>query len=164
MVESLIFLAQSTRFDIAFSVSQVARYMGKPIIHHLAAVKRAFRYLKGNPDLPPTYSTSDKNLNLIGYCDASYGNCGMQGRLRSTTGTTFFLAGGPVHFSSSLQRITATSTTENPGRISSISCESLGGHPCSLPPYTRILKENYTFRQSQTTVQAPNTWRLGSTI
>ncbi|CAM9962368.1 unnamed protein product [Sphacelaria rigidula] len=36
----------------------------------------------------------------------------MQGRLRSTTGIMFFLAGGPVHFSSSLQRITANSTTE----------------------------------------------------
>ncbi|CAM9889682.1 unnamed protein product [Sphacelaria rigidula] len=64
MVGSLIFLAQSTRFDIAFSISQVARHMGKPNIHHLAAVKRVFRYLKEKPDLPLTYSTSDKNLNL----------------------------------------------------------------------------------------------------
>ncbi|CAM9284251.1 unnamed protein product, partial [Sphacelaria rigidula] len=112
MVGSLIFLAQSTRFDIAFSVSQVARHMSKPNIHHLAAVKRVFRYLKGKPDLPLIYSTSDKNLNLIGYCDASYGTSGIEGRLRSTTGTMFFLAGGPINFSSSLQRITATSTTE----------------------------------------------------
>ncbi|CAM9476172.1 unnamed protein product, partial [Sphacelaria rigidula] len=112
MVGSLIFLAQSTRFDIAFSVSQVARRMGKPNIHHLTPVKRVFRYLKGKPDLPLTYSTSGNNLNLIGFCDAPYGNSGIQGELRSTTGTMFFLAGGPVHFSSSLQRITATSTTE----------------------------------------------------
>ncbi|CAM9773020.1 unnamed protein product [Sphacelaria rigidula] len=55
MVGSLIFLAQSTRSDIAFSVSRIARHMGKPNIHHLAAVKRVFRYLKGKPDLPPTY-------------------------------------------------------------------------------------------------------------
>ena len=35
MVGSLIFLAQSTRFDIAFSVSQVARHMSKPSNQHL---------------------------------------------------------------------------------------------------------------------------------
>ncbi|CAM9706495.1 unnamed protein product [Sphacelaria rigidula] len=32
--------------------------------------------------------------------------------MRSTTGTLFFLSNGLVHFTSSLQRITATSTTE----------------------------------------------------
>ena len=64
MVGSLIFLAQSTRFDIAFSVSQVARYMSKPNSQHLVAVKRIFRYLKGKPDLPLTYSTSRRKLDL----------------------------------------------------------------------------------------------------
>ncbi|CAM9621845.1 unnamed protein product [Sphacelaria rigidula] len=96
----------------------------------------------------------------------------MQGTLRSTTGTMFFLAGEPVHFSSSLQRITATSTTEaelialsKRGKFGTYLLnllESLDGHPWNMQPYTRILKEHYTFRQTRTTVQAPNTWRLGS--
>ena len=113
MVGSLIFLAQSTRFDIAYSVSQVARHMSSPSTHHLIAVKRIFRYLKGKPDLPITYTTSKTKLDLKGYCDASYGNSGIQGRMRSTTGTLFFLANGLVHYSSTLQRLTATSTTES---------------------------------------------------
>ncbi|CAM9718771.1 unnamed protein product [Sphacelaria rigidula] len=52
MVGSLIFLSQCKRFDIAFSVTQVARYMSRPTTQHLAAVKRIFRYPKGTPDLP----------------------------------------------------------------------------------------------------------------
>ncbi|CAM9424101.1 unnamed protein product [Sphacelaria rigidula] len=62
MVGSLILLAQSTRFDIAFSVSQVACHMSSPSRQNLVAVKRIFRYLKGEPDLPLTYSSSNKNL------------------------------------------------------------------------------------------------------
>ncbi|CAM9281586.1 unnamed protein product, partial [Sphacelaria rigidula] len=63
------------------------------------------------PDLPITYSTSSGgNLDIRGYCDSSYGNSGIQGRMRSTTGTTFSLANGLFHLSLSLQRITATST------------------------------------------------------
>ena len=77
MVGSLIFLSQCTRFDIAFSVTQVARYMSKPTTQHLAAVKRIFRYLKGTPDLPIVYRSSSKNLDLQGYCDSSYGNSGV---------------------------------------------------------------------------------------
>ncbi|CAM9565243.1 unnamed protein product [Sphacelaria rigidula] len=61
-VGSLIFLAQSTRFDIALSVSQVARHMSSPSSQNLEAVKRIFRYLKGKLDLPLMYSTSNKNL------------------------------------------------------------------------------------------------------
>ncbi|CAN0028815.1 unnamed protein product, partial [Sphacelaria rigidula] len=112
MVGSLIFLAQCTRFDIAFSITQAARHMSKPSTHHLVAVKRVFRYLKGIPDLLITYRFSKNNLNLQGYCDSSYGNSGSQGRMRSTTGTMFFSANGLVHFSSSLQKITTSSTTE----------------------------------------------------
>ncbi|CAN0097014.1 unnamed protein product [Sphacelaria rigidula] len=112
MAGSLIFLAQSTRFDIAFSVAQVVRHMSSPRSQHLVAVKRIFRSLKGKPDLPLTYATSEKNLDLKGYCDASYGNAGLQGKMRSTTGTLFLMSNGLVHFTLSLQRITPTSTTE----------------------------------------------------
>ncbi|CAN0030647.1 unnamed protein product, partial [Sphacelaria rigidula] len=112
MVGSLIFLSQCTKFDIAFSVTQVARYMSRPTTQQLAAVKRIFRYLKGTPDLPIVYRSSGNNLDLRGFCDSSYGNSGIEGKMISTSGTMFFLSGGSVHFSSSLQRITATSTTQ----------------------------------------------------
>ncbi|CAM9368878.1 unnamed protein product, partial [Sphacelaria rigidula] len=86
-----------------FIVSQVARPMGKPHFHRLAAVERVFRYLEGKPDLPLSYSSSDKGLDLTG---------DFQAKMRSTTDTMFVLADELVYFSSSLQRITATSTTE----------------------------------------------------
>ncbi|CAM9582007.1 unnamed protein product [Sphacelaria rigidula] len=108
MVGSLIFLAQSTRFNIALSVSQVARHMSSPSRQTLVAVKRIFRYLKGKPDLPLTYSTSNEDLVFKGFCDPSYGNTELQGIMRSTKGTLFFLSNGLVQFTPSLQRITAT--------------------------------------------------------
>ena len=70
MVGSLIFLSQCTRFDIAFSVTQVARYMSKPTTQHLAAVKRIFRYSKRMPDLPIVYRSSSKNQDLQGSATA----------------------------------------------------------------------------------------------
>ncbi|CAM9912793.1 unnamed protein product, partial [Sphacelaria rigidula] len=45
-VGSLIFLSQGTRFVIAFSVTQVSRYMSRPTTEHLTAAKRIFRHLR----------------------------------------------------------------------------------------------------------------------
>ncbi|CAM9970128.1 unnamed protein product, partial [Sphacelaria rigidula] len=131
MVGILIFLAQSARFDIAFSVSQVARHMSSPRRQNLVAVIRIFRYLQGKLDLPLTYSTSNENLVSKGFCDASYGNAGLQGKMQSTTGTLFFLSNGLVHFTSSLQRITATSTTEA-GLIALSKCGKFGTYLFNL--------------------------------
>lgn len=146
-------MAQRTRFDIAHSVSQVARHMAKPCNHHSAAVKRVVRHLKGKPNLPLIYSTSNKNRDLKGYWDSSYGNAGVQGKLRSTTGTIFFLANGLVHFTSSLQRIMATSTTAveliAPSKFGKVeTClfhvlRELGWHQSSVRLSTRILKAYY---------------------
>ncbi|CAM9910756.1 unnamed protein product [Sphacelaria rigidula] len=107
MVGSLIFLSQCTRFDIAFSVTQVARnMMSKPTTEHIAAVKRIFRYLKGTPDLPIVYRSSRNNLELKGFADSSWKENEIN------IWDYVFLANGLIHFSSSLQRITASSTTE----------------------------------------------------
>lgn len=103
---------QSTRFDIEFSVFQVARHKSRANIHHSAAVNRVVRYLKEKTDLPITYSTSNKSLDQKSYCYSLHGNYGIQGKMRSTTDTMSLLADGLVRFSPSLQLITATSTTE----------------------------------------------------
>ena len=81
--------------------------------------------LKGKPDLPLTYSISKRNLELKGFCDASYGNSCSEVNMRSTTGILYFLSSGLVHFTSSLQRITATSTTEA-GLIALSKCGKFG--------------------------------------
>ena len=110
IVESLIFLTQCTRYDVAFSTMQAARDMAKPTSVHMAAVKRILRYLGGTPNLAFVYKRGS-SFDLTGYCDASYG-IGDPKRMRSTTGSMFFLAGGLINFSSQLPKITAQSTTE----------------------------------------------------
>lgn len=54
-VGSLLYLSGWTRPDIAFSVSNVARFCFNPMKEHWTAVKRILRYLKGtcNYDLVP---------------------------------------------------------------------------------------------------------------
>ena len=55
-VGSLLWLANGTRPDIAFAVSQVAKFMSNPGRPHWAAVKSIMRYLKGSMDVGITYS------------------------------------------------------------------------------------------------------------
>ena len=50
-VGSLLWIANGTRPDVAYAVSQVAKYMSNPGMEHWTAVKRIFRYLKGTQEL-----------------------------------------------------------------------------------------------------------------
>ncbi|CAM9971076.1 unnamed protein product [Sphacelaria rigidula] len=105
MVGVLIFLSQCTRFDIAFSATQVARYMSKPITEHLVAVKRIFRYLKGTPDLPIQFGTK-MMCGFVVWERRSWRKNEVNIELHVLSGKWTYI------FFSSLQRITALSTTE----------------------------------------------------
>ena len=65
-VGSLLWIANGTRPDVAYVVSQVARYMSNPGMEHWNAVKRILRYLKGTMDLKLTYN-GNKARNVIGF-------------------------------------------------------------------------------------------------
>ncbi|GKA80398.1 ribonuclease H-like domain-containing protein [Tanacetum coccineum] len=70
MIGSLMYLT-SSRPDIMFAVCACARYQVNPKVSHLYAVKRIFRYLKGQPKLGfwyPKYSPFD----LVAYTDSDY--------------------------------------------------------------------------------------------
>ncbi|GJS69307.1 hypothetical protein Tco_0702148 [Tanacetum coccineum] len=49
MIGSLMYLT-SSRPDIMFAICACARFQVTPKVSHLHAVKRIFRYLKGNPE------------------------------------------------------------------------------------------------------------------
>ncbi|CAM9934493.1 unnamed protein product, partial [Sphacelaria rigidula] len=129
IVGSLIFLCQCTRVDICFAVSQAARFMSKPTSVHMGAVKRILRYLRGTPDIRITYSRNS-SFELTGFCDASYGT-GNPEKARSTSGSIYFLTGGAIHFSASVQKISAQSTTEA-GLIAMSSCAKQGIYLCGV--------------------------------
>ena len=62
-----------TQPEIAYSVNRVCQFMQNPLDNYWKAVKRILRYLKGTMDEGILLRRS-KNLALIGYCDANWGN------------------------------------------------------------------------------------------
>nr|GEV37022.1 uncharacterized mitochondrial protein AtMg00810-like [Tanacetum cinerariifolium] len=70
MIGSLIYLT-SLRHDIMFAVCACARYQVILKVSHLHAIKRIFRYLKGQPKLGFWYP-KDSSFNLVAYTDSDY--------------------------------------------------------------------------------------------
>jgi hypothetical protein len=117
VVGMLLYLSGHTRPDLAYSVSQVARFMFNPKHSHEIAIKRIGRYLIGTKEkgmiIKPTatigidaYPDADF-AGLYGYEDNNDPVC-----VRSRTGYVITVAGCPIFWSSKLQTETATSTME----------------------------------------------------
>ncbi|GJT96642.1 uncharacterized mitochondrial protein-like protein [Tanacetum coccineum] len=82
MIGSLMYLT-SSRPDIMFAVCACARYQVNPKVSHLYAVKRIFRYLKGQPKLGLWYP-KDSPFDLVAYTDSDYAGASLD--KKSTTG------------------------------------------------------------------------------
>ncbi|GKC68874.1 putative ribonuclease H-like domain-containing protein [Tanacetum coccineum] len=81
MIGSLMYLT-SSRPDIMFAVCACARYQVNPKVSHLHAVKRIFRYLKGQPKLGLWYP-KDSPFDLVAYTDSDYAGASLD--MKSTT-------------------------------------------------------------------------------
>ncbi|KAJ9536511.1 hypothetical protein OSB04_un000305 [Centaurea solstitialis] len=75
MIGSLMYLTAS-RPDIMFAVCVCARYQVRPKESHLHAVKRIFKYLKGQPRLGLWYP-NDSSFDLVAYTDSDYGGANL---------------------------------------------------------------------------------------
>jgi Reverse transcriptase (RNA-dependent DNA polymerase) len=109
-IGSLLYAAINTRPDIAYTVSVLGRFASNPSENHKIAVKRVFRYLRGTLDYNIRYYRSNNSGYLTGYTDSDY--AGDKNEYKSTSGYIFYLANGPISYSSKLQSITAQSSTE----------------------------------------------------
>ena len=109
-VGSLMYLSVSTRPDITFAVSNLARYSVKPTKAHWSAAKRVMRYLKGTSELGIIYSNKGSELKLTGYSDADWG--GDINDRKSTSGYIFKVSDGAVLWRSKKQTCVALSTAE----------------------------------------------------
>ncbi|GKC37735.1 hypothetical protein Tco_1050119, partial [Tanacetum coccineum] len=87
MIGSLMYLT-SLKPNIMFVVCACARFQVTPKVSHLHAVKRIFRYLKGQPKLGLWYS-KDSPFDLEAYTDSDYAGASLD--RKSTTGGCQFL-------------------------------------------------------------------------
>ncbi|GJT96901.1 putative ribonuclease H-like domain-containing protein [Tanacetum coccineum] len=108
MIGSLMYLTAS-RPDIMFVVCACARFQVTPKVSHLHAVKRIFRYLKGQPKLGLWYP-KDSPFNLEAYTDSDYAGASLD--RKSTTGGCQFLGRRLISWQCKKQTIVANSTTK----------------------------------------------------
>ncbi|GJZ13279.1 putative RNA-directed DNA polymerase [Tanacetum coccineum] len=108
MIGSLMYLTAS-RPDIMFAVCACARFQVTPKTSHLHAVKRIFRYLKGQPKLGLWYPR-DSPFDLEAFSDSDYAGASLD--RKSTTGGCQFLGKRLISWQCKKQTIVANSTTE----------------------------------------------------
>ncbi|KAI3758716.1 hypothetical protein L6452_06287 [Arctium lappa] len=108
MIGSLIYLTAS-RPDIMFPVCVCARFQVRPKQSHYQAVKRIFRYLKGQPRLGLWYP-HDSSFDLLAYSDSDLGGANLD--RKSTSGGCQFLGARLVSWQCKKQTTVSTSTTE----------------------------------------------------
>ncbi|GJR63573.1 ribonuclease H-like domain-containing protein [Tanacetum coccineum] len=108
MIGSLMYLTAS-RPDIMFAVSACSRHQVTPLTSNLNAVKKIFKYLKGQPKLGLWYPR-DSPFVLEAYSDSDY--AGSNGDRKSTTGGCQFLGRRLISWQCKKQTVVATSSTE----------------------------------------------------
>ncbi|KAI2507770.1 hypothetical protein MHU86_6666 [Fragilaria crotonensis] len=117
IVGMLLYLSTNTRPDIAFAVSQVARFCHSPKRSHASAVKTLVRYLHRTSDMGMIVKPTG-TLDLDCYVDADF--AGLHGRdpdrsptsAKSRTGYIITLGGCPILWKSHLQSEISLSTLE----------------------------------------------------
>ncbi|GJX30468.1 putative ribonuclease H-like domain-containing protein [Tanacetum coccineum] len=108
MIRSLMYLTASMH-DIMFAVCACARFQVTPKVSHLHAVKRIFRYLKGQPKLGLWYPR-DPPFDLEAFSDSDYAEASID--RKSTIGGCQFLGKLLISWQCKKQTMVANSTTE----------------------------------------------------
>ncbi|GJW48683.1 hypothetical protein Tco_0080329 [Tanacetum coccineum] len=108
VIGSLMYLTAS-RPDIMFAVCAYARFQVTPKTSHLNALKRIFRYLKGQPKLGLWYPR-DSPFDLEAFSDSDYAGASLD--RKSTTGGCQFLGKRLISWQCKKKTIVANSTTE----------------------------------------------------
>ncbi|RVW88003.1 Retrovirus-related Pol polyprotein from transposon TNT 1-94 [Vitis vinifera] len=109
-IGALMYLANCTRPDIAFSINLLARYNSAPTRRHWNGIKHILRYLRGTTDMGLFYSRESKQ-QLLGYADAGYLSDPHKGR--SQTGYVFNCNGTAISSRSVKQTMVATSSNHS---------------------------------------------------
>jgi hypothetical protein len=107
LVGSLIYLSNSTRPDIAYAVSFLARSMHAPTESDFSNGKRVLRYLKGTKNLALNFNNNQQSLFV--YSDSSYAE---EKDRKSVGGYVSMMSGAAITWKSTKQSIIAQSSME----------------------------------------------------
>nr|GEV11032.1 retrovirus-related Pol polyprotein from transposon TNT 1-94 [Tanacetum cinerariifolium] len=119
IIGSLMYLTAS-RPDIMFVVCACAKFQVTPKLSHLYAVKRIFRYLKGQPKLGLWYPR-DSPFDLEYFSDSDYTRASLD--KKSTTGGCQFLRKRLISWQCKKQTVAANSTTKTEYVAAANCCE-----------------------------------------
>lgn len=108
LIGVLLYLANTVRPDISFSVGKLSRFCSDPKESHWTASKRVIRYLLGSKTLGIHYKRGESEM--VGYSDSDF--AGDTDDRKSTTGFVFLLAGGGISWRSKKQTMVALSSAE----------------------------------------------------
>lgn len=104
-----MWLANTTRSDVASTVCTVAYFAQDPSAQHWKAVTTILEYLKGTRDVGPTFSRHGGGI-LATFADPTYAN-GNESR-KSASGDAVLYGGAAVALISRIRRCVATSSSE----------------------------------------------------
>ncbi|GJZ34615.1 uncharacterized mitochondrial protein-like protein [Tanacetum coccineum] len=137
MIGSLMYLTAS-RPDITFAVCACARFQVTPKTSHLHAVKRIFRYLKGQPKLGLWYPR-DSPFDLEAFSDSDYAGASLD--RKSTTGGCQFLGKRLISWQCKKQTIVANSTTEKASMLLLLTAVDRSSGPINLVADETVYRE-----------------------
>jgi len=105
-----MYLAQCTRPDISFSITNLSQFNKNPGTAHWKAVRRLMRYLKATSDAKLVCTKDDGGDDLHGYADSDWASSFKD--FKSCTGYVFLWQGAAVTWASKKQPTVALSTCE----------------------------------------------------
>ena len=108
LVGGVLYLSNTTRPDIAYSASLLARFSNSPTTIHWGAGIHLLQYLSGTKELGLKWERSKGGI--IGYVDSDF--AGDLDGYRSTSGFIFLSDGTAISWGSKLQKLAALSTVE----------------------------------------------------
>ncbi|GJY57626.1 hypothetical protein Tco_0456741 [Tanacetum coccineum] len=149
MIGSLMYLT-SSRPDIIFLVCACSRFQVQPKVSHLNAVKRIFRYLKGQPKLGLWYP-KDSPLILEAFLDSDYAGACLD--RKSTTGGYQFLGSRLISWQCKKLTVVVNSTTE--AEYIAVS------HCCGQVLWIQNQMLDYGFNFMQTKIHVDNESAIG---
>jgi len=112
IIGGLIYLTSSTRPDLCFPVSVLARHLHAPTERHWTLLKRIMRYLIFTMQYGLHFPSKEWTESSLGASvDADWGGC--YETRKSTTGFLLTVNGAPIHWRSRRQTVVALSSAES---------------------------------------------------